>query len=308
MPLRSAAGVVLVGGESQRMGVDKATLVVDGRPLVATVVEAMKDLHDVTIIGGEAEDFPGVADLWCADDFPGQGPLGGLVTGMRATDAELVVVGACDLANLSKETVAALVHASVCDGADLAVPLIGGHYQWHLGVWHRRTLPSLELLFSTGVRSLRRAAFSCRMTAVLIADSASLLDVDTPSDLYLRRPRSAPRCRQVYDQLVPIPEVAIAELVELRSAGPISLIDVREPDEYEAAHAPGAQLIPLGDIVSRSGELPDGELYVICGSGVRSMKACEALAPLGFTTTNVAGGTRGWIAAGQPVATGSGSE
>lgn len=108
----------------------------------------------------------------------------------------------------------------------------------------------------------------------------------------------------VYHRHVPIPEISIDELASLRGGeSPVSLIDVREPHEYEAGHVPGAVLIPLGEVVERAGELPAGALHIICGSGVRSLHACEALAPLGHDVTNIAGGTGGWIAAGHAVDT-----
>jgi rhodanese-related sulfurtransferase len=116
-------------------------------------------------------------------------------------------------------------------------------------------------------------------------------------------------CRLVYDRHVSIREVDVGDLAELlRGDQPVSLIDVRELNEYEAAHVPGAILIPLGDIAARADELPAGPIHVICGSGMRSMKACEALAPMGHDVTNVEGGTGGWIQSGYSTITGGSPE
>lgn len=103
----------------------------------------------------------------------------------------------------------------------------------------------------------------------------------------------------------PIQEIHVDELAPLRDGG-IVLIDVRMPDEYEEAHVPGAQLIPLPELAERVGEIPDGDtVYVVCRSGARSMKACEFLVAGGRGAVNVAGGTMAWIEAGHPVAVGS---
>ncbi len=103
-----------------------------------------------------------------------------------------------------------------------------------------------------------------------------------------------------------IPEISVESLNELReSDAHVTLIDVREPHEYEAAHAVGAILVPLGDIIARKDELPEGPLHIICKSGGRSHTACEALASLDYEVTNIAGGTDAWVANGYAVATGS---
>jgi rhodanese-related sulfurtransferase len=87
------------------------------------------------------------------------------------------------------------------------------------------------------------------------------------------------------------------------------LLDVREPDEWEAGHAPGAQHIPLGQLSARSAEIPrDAEIYVICRSGARSARAAQALAGAGWRALNVDDGMHGWHAAGRPMTTDSGAQ
>src|SRR5579864_9685075 len=85
-----------------------------------------------------------------------------------------------------------------------------------------------------------------------------------------------------------------------------TVLDVRNPDEYETAHVPGAVLIPLGELVERRDEIPDGDpLYVICAVGGRSLTATKALVEAGYSAVSVAGGTKGWIERGGEVVIGS---
>lgn len=101
-----------------------------------------------------------------------------------------------------------------------------------------------------------------------------------------------------------VPEIDIGELARLRSQG-ITLVDVREPDEYAEVHVPGAQLIPLGTVPDRVDEVPtDGQVYVICAKGGRSRKAAEFYRANGIDAVNVAGGTSAWVDAGEPTSTG----
>ena len=83
------------------------------------------------------------------------------------------------------------------------------------------------------------------------------------------------------------------------------VLDVRNPDEYEAGHVRGAVLIPLGELGARQDEIPDGDpVYVICAGGGRSLQAARAMVGAGYSAVSVAGGTKGWIGQGRPVVTG----
>lgn len=95
------------------------------------------------------------------------------------------------------------------------------------------------------------------------------------------------------------PEISVDELAAARTAGLVPLVDVRQPEEYEAGHVPGAKLVPLADVVARVGEIPvDGPVYVICQSGGRSQRAADYFRNCGIEAYNVAGGTKAWIEAG----------
>ncbi|MEI7442149.1 MAG: rhodanese-like domain-containing protein [Actinomycetes bacterium] len=98
-------------------------------------------------------------------------------------------------------------------------------------------------------------------------------------------------------------EISVQELKTI--LGEVSLVDVREPDEYLEAHVPGANLISLASVPIRNDELDKSQpQYIICKSGVRSAKAAEFLISQGFDAINITGGTMAWIDAGEPVHTG----
>ena len=100
-------------------------------------------------------------------------------------------------------------------------------------------------------------------------------------------------------------EITIDELKTAISNG-AQVIDVRESDEYNAGHVPMAQHIPLGSVPDHVEAFrSDAEVYVVCHSGGRSMRACEFLHDQGITNVvNVIGGTSGWTALGNPVTIG----
>lgn len=100
-------------------------------------------------------------------------------------------------------------------------------------------------------------------------------------------------------------EVDLDAFAAAHEAG-AAVLDVRNPDEYEERHVPGAVLIPLGELADRQDEVPAGDpLYVICAAGGRSLQAARALADAGYAVRSVAGGTNGWAAAGFPTVSGA---
>jgi len=101
------------------------------------------------------------------------------------------------------------------------------------------------------------------------------------------------------------PTISTTELAAALDAGPVPLIDVRQPEEYEAVHVPGATLVPLGEVVARAHEVTrDGPVYVICASGPRSQRAADYYRSLGVEAYNVDGGTKAWVEEGRQAAYG----
>ena len=93
---------------------------------------------------------------------------------------------------------------------------------------------------------------------------------------------------------------------ELADSGAL-LLDVREPAEWRAGHAPGARHLPLGDLAANLGSLPrDRRVVVVCRSGNRSLRATALLAQAGLDAVNLAGGMQAWTASGLPIESGPG--
>lgn len=89
----------------------------------------------------------------------------------------------------------------------------------------------------------------------------------------------------------------------------VVLLDVREPEEWEHGHAPGAVHIPMADIPSRAAELNnDAALYVVCRQGGRSARVVAYLNQAGFDAVNVDGGMVAWQMQGRPLTADGGRE
>jgi rhodanese-related sulfurtransferase len=120
-------------------------------------------------------------------------------------------------------------------------------------------------------------------------------------------PTTAPVASAPAGQVAALPaEVSVADALALRESGAF-ILDVRQPEEWDAVHIPDATLIPLGELASRVGEIPnDRQVVVVCRSGNRSAQGRDILLGAGFpSVTSMAGGMNDWAAAGYPTASGS---
>jgi rhodanese-related sulfurtransferase len=87
------------------------------------------------------------------------------------------------------------------------------------------------------------------------------------------------------------------------------LLDVREPDEWAAGHAPGAQHLAMHELPARLAEIPtDRDVVVVCRSGIRSAQVVRYLLGNGWEKVhNLDGGMEDWAAAGRPLVSDTGA-
>ncbi len=115
--------VIQAGGESRRMGRNKALVPFLGRPLYQRVLERLSPLADEVIIttntkeGFEDAAFPLVADV-----LPGQGALGGLYTAIWAAHHPIVMVVACDLPFANSDLMSYQIRLLIEKELDVAIP------------------------------------------------------------------------------------------------------------------------------------------------------------------------------------------
>jgi glyoxylase-like metal-dependent hydrolase (beta-lactamase superfamily II) len=134
-----------------------------------------------------------------------------------------------------------------------------------------------------------------------------LMQVAVPANLKVGEPESAPPAEQDWAPL----SYTFAGVWEIQPnvleeyLGRVTVVDVREPDEYSGAfgHIKGAKLVPLGSLVARLEELPrDKPLVMVCRSGARSAQATVLLKNKGIAkVANLAGGMLRWRAQRFPV-------
>jgi molybdopterin-guanine dinucleotide biosynthesis protein A len=157
-------GLILAGGESRRMGRDKAFLPWGRTTLIEHLLERLRPVTDELIVavnparsrtGGakDAQAFRRLQASVVVDCVPDAHALGGLYTGLRAASHALCFVCACDTPFLDPGLVRVL--ARQADGYDLVIPATGEGLQPLQAVYRKTVLPAVEELLRAGRREVR---------------------------------------------------------------------------------------------------------------------------------------------------------
>jgi molybdopterin-guanine dinucleotide biosynthesis protein A len=174
-------GAVLCGGRSRRMGTDKALVDVDGVAMAERVARALTagGCSPVVFVGGDPSlnrfGRPVVVDRW-----PGEGPLGGVLTALADAAGADVVAAACDLPSLDGPTVGTLIAATNPE-VDVVVATTD-RLEPGLACWSSAARPRIEQFWALGVRALHDVITELRSVEVAV-DPAVLRNVNEPSDL-----------------------------------------------------------------------------------------------------------------------------
>jgi molybdopterin-guanine dinucleotide biosynthesis protein A len=176
-----AAGLVLAGGRSSRMGQPKALLPFGGRPLIAHIVDALGDLFgEVIVVAAAHQDLPALRARIVRDEVAYQGPVAGLCHGLAASTREINFVTSCDSAFLNPALVACLV--SRLGHHDAVVPSWNGQLQPLHAVYRRSVLARGELRLMTLLDRVRTRRLEEAELRQFDPEGWSFFNMNTPAD------------------------------------------------------------------------------------------------------------------------------
>lgn len=184
--------VIQAGGESRRMGQNKALMPFLGQPMIQRVVERLGGLGDemlVTTNQPEAFQFLGLPLV--ADVLPGTGALGGLYTALLAAHAPRVLVVACDMPFVSPQLARLELDVLAAEGWDVVIPTtLEGLEPLHT-VYRRETcIPAIERALQEQKRRMiswfgdvRVRELSLEEVRVVEPELRAFMNVNTPEEL-----------------------------------------------------------------------------------------------------------------------------
>jgi molybdenum cofactor guanylyltransferase len=176
---RQWTGVVLAGGQSSRMGRDKALIVHQGMTLLDRQVELLRPhAKEILIIGDPANHASPYAAV-IPDDTTGQGPLGGITTALRCARYVRLLVLACDLPNISDRLLLRL-KAGLDNGVDAVVPQHGDGSEPLAAAYHRHAIEAFQRALGEGERKMSVALGRIHTIPLVLA----LGEDGWPTDLF----------------------------------------------------------------------------------------------------------------------------
>ena len=190
------SAVVLAGGESRRLGRDKAWIKLGGRPLIVRALATVRDsgIEEVFISGRAGTDYSALRCPVLLDREPGCGPLGGIERALAATQAPLLLVLAVDLPGMTTAFLRKL--AERCDPLTGAVPKLTGKLEPLAAIYPKRCrFIALDCLLKCR-RAARDFADAClreravRTFVVPQADAECFENWNSPADVSTLMPKS----------------------------------------------------------------------------------------------------------------------
>jgi molybdopterin-guanine dinucleotide biosynthesis protein A len=177
-------GVVLAGGLGRRLGGSKASVRLNGRPLISYATEAIRAALNTVIVVAKADSelpsLPGV-ELWIEPNEP-RHPLTGLVHALEQAEGRPVLVCACDLPLVSDQLIRAIADARPERGMAV-VARAEGRLHPLLGRYEAGALAPLAAALGRGSVSVMEAVGGLDPTPYEVAQGELLFNVNTPEDL-----------------------------------------------------------------------------------------------------------------------------
>ena len=173
---------ILIGGDSSRMGSDKATFEVDGLPMATRVAQAAKaaGASEILLVGATQAKAKKLTGTWKKDTYPGEGPLGGVITALKSASHDSVVVLSCDMPFITDAVIASLVRA--LNDAQASVGRTD-RLNWLCAAWSKEEcLQTLQGVWKRNERAVHRAAVLLDVAEVPVP-AVAVRNINTPADL-----------------------------------------------------------------------------------------------------------------------------
>jgi len=182
------AGIVLAGGESRRMGRDKATLLVPGgtTTLVEHVVGVVRQrCEPIFVMAAQGQPLPALQARILRDESQAQGPLPATGRGLRAAaeaGARLAFVCAVDMPLVNAELIDDLVRLAIETNAEVVSPW-DGRSHFLAAVYRTDLADRIDRLVAAGERRMSALIDASDAQQVVLSDSRPLTNLNTTADL-----------------------------------------------------------------------------------------------------------------------------
>ncbi|MHC4158028.1 MAG: molybdenum cofactor guanylyltransferase [Planctomycetota bacterium] len=187
--ISDATAIIMVGGQSRRMGVDKSLLTLNNKPMVEAIYEQLHgSFSQILISSNEKEKLAFLGLKVVPDKQIGQGPLMGIASALEASANELNFVIACDIPYVDLRCVREMLKEA--GGVDIVVPTLGqGRYEPLFAVYRKSSLKAINEVLSVGQRKISDIFQHCKVKYIDLDLPQNFVNINTMAEYHEYRKR-----------------------------------------------------------------------------------------------------------------------
>ena len=176
-----ATAIIMAGGSSSRMGVDKSMLPIKSQPMIDRISEQLRStFSQILISANEVDKYSHLGFEIVPDKVQGQGPLMGIASSLEKSKNELNFVVACDIPSIDIRIVRRMLKEA--DGVDIVVPKVGdGKYEPLFAAYSKSALKAINEVLSSGGRKISDVFSRCRVKYIEL-DAERFMNLNTMAE------------------------------------------------------------------------------------------------------------------------------
>ena len=186
----NVTGVILAGGQSRRMGFNKAEAAIHGRPMLRRMIDKLSGVTPTILLSTGFNTYSGLEWPQIIDEYPDCGALGGIYSALKISGTSLNLVLSCDMPMVSASLLNYLIERAEEKGALITAPVDqDGQLQLLCAVYHKDIIPVMEQQIKAGTLKMKALAAIVPMENVKISKGHPLYNeyafknVNTPDAL-----------------------------------------------------------------------------------------------------------------------------
>jgi molybdenum cofactor guanylyltransferase len=180
-------GVIIAGGRSKRMGVEKGLVQLGSKPLIMYPVGLLKELCSNVIISANSHAFDFIELDVISDKAPGNAPMIGIYSALLSAATEYILVLSCDMPFINVDLLQHIINLS--GDAKAVIASHDGYAEPLCGIYHHDLIPELELQIAE--KKFKLITFLEKVESIYVEINENLLfynpglflNVNTPGDL-----------------------------------------------------------------------------------------------------------------------------
>ena len=177
-------GIILAGGKSSRMGMDKGLLLLNNKPFVQYSIDALEPLVNEILIVSDNPEYDTFGIKRINDITKDSGPVAGITSGLEASSTTHNLVLSCDIPLINSEILKTIVNA-IDETSEIIQVENNGKTMPLIALYNRQVKDTFNALLSSNERRLRIAVEACVSKSIVLNKELEYctMNINTKNDL-----------------------------------------------------------------------------------------------------------------------------